>query len=69
MKCEIDELRKLIQDSPEENISGESFDKTLQLLINYDSVKSNPVSNRVCLFIPKNNTRRDAFNTKEELQS
>ena len=27
MKCRIDELRKLIQDSPEENSSRESFDK------------------------------------------
>ena len=69
MKCGIDELRKLIQDSPEENISGESFDKTLQLLIDNHSVKSNSVSNRVCLSIPKNNTCRGAFNIKEELQS
>ena len=27
MKCRIDELRKLIQDSPAENSSRESFDK------------------------------------------
>ena len=65
----IDEVRKLVQDSLEENISRESFDKTLQLLIDNESVKSNSVSNRVCLSIPKNNTRRNAFNMKEELQS
>ena len=69
MKCGIDEVRKLVQDSLEENIFRESFDKTLQLLIDNDSVKSNSVSNRVCLSIPKNNTCRDAFNIKEELQS
>ena len=64
-----DEVRKLVQDSLEENISQESFDKTLQLLIDNDSVKSNSVSNRVSLSIPKNNTFRDVFNIKEELQS
>ena len=69
MKCGIDEVCKLVQDSLEENISQESFDKTLQLLIDNDSVKSNSVSNRVCLSIPKNDTCRDAFNIKEELQS
>ena len=69
MKCGIDEVRKLIQDSLEENISRESFDKTLQLLIDNESVKSSTVSSRVCLSIPKNNTGRDAFNIKEELQS
>ena len=69
MKCAIDEVRKLVQDSLEENISRENFDKTLQLLIDNDSVKSNSVSNRVCLSIPKNNTCRDAFNIKEEVQS
>ena len=69
MKCGIDEVRKLVQDSLEENISRESFDKTLQLLIDNDSVKSNSVSNRVRLSIPKNNTCGDAFNIKEELQS
>ena len=30
--------------------------------------KSNSVSNRICLSIPKNNTCRDAFNIKEQLQ-
>ena len=69
MKCGIQEVRKLVQDSLEENISRESFDKTLQLLIDNDSVKSNSVSNRVCLSIPKINTCRDAFNIKKELQS
>ena len=69
MKCGIDEVRKLVQDSLEENISLESFEKTLQHLIDNDSVKSNSVSNRVCLSIPKNNTCRDAFKIKEELQS
>ena len=69
MKWEIDEVRKLVQDSLEKNISRESFDKTLQLLIDNESIKSNSVSNRVCLSIPKNNTCTDAFNIKEELQS
>ena len=69
MKCGIDEVCKLVQDSLEENISLESFEKTLQHLIDNDSVKSNSVSNRVCLSIPKSNTCRDAFNIKEELQS
>ena len=68
MKCGIDEVLKLVQDSLEENISRESFDKTLQFLIDNDSVKSNSVSNRVCLSIPKNSTCRNAFNIKEELQ-
>ena len=69
MKCGIDEVRKLVQDSLEENISLESFEKTSQHLIDKDSVKSNSVSNRVCISIPKNNTCRDTFNIKEELQS
>ena len=64
-----DELRKLVQDCLEEKIFQESFDKTLQLLIDNDYVKSNSVSNRVSLSIPKNNTIRDVFNIKEELQS
>ena len=50
-------------------LEKKSFDKTLQLLINNESIKSNSVSNRVCLSIPKNNTCRDAFNIKEELQT
>ena len=68
MKCGIDEVRKLVQDSLEENIFLESFEKTLQHLIDNDSVKSNSVPNRVCLSIPKYNTCRDASNIKEELQ-
>ena len=68
MKCRIDEVRKLVQDSLEENISLESFGKTLQHLIDNYSVKSNSILNRVCLSMPKNNTCRDAFNIKE-LQS
>ena len=47
MKCGIDEVRKLVQDSLE------SFGKTLQHLIDNNSVKSNSVSNRVCLSTPK----------------
>ena len=69
MKCGIDEVRKLVQDSLEENISLESFGKTLQHLIDNNSVKSNSVSNRVCLHTKKKNTYRDAFSIKEELQS
>ena len=53
MKCGIDEVRKLVQDSLEESISRESFDKTLQLLIDNDSGKSNSVSNRVSLLTKK----------------
>ena len=76
MKCGIDEVLKLVQDSEvlklvqdslEVNISRESFDKTLQFLIDNDSVKSNSVSNRICLSIPKNNTCRNASHIKEEL--
>ena len=65
MKCGIDEVRKSVQDSLEENISVESFEKTLQHLIDNDPVKFNSVSNRVCLSAPKNNTYRDTFNIKE----
>ena len=68
MKYGIDEVLKLVQDYLEENISQEGFDKTLQFLIDSDSVKSNSVSNRICLSIPKNNPCRNAFNRKEELQ-
>ena len=60
MKCEIDEVLNLFQDSPEENISGGRFDKTLQFLIYNDSVQSYSVSNSVCLSIPKNNAYRDS---------
>ena len=52
MKCGIDEVLKLVQDSLGENISQESFDKTLQFLIDSDFVKSNSPSNRLCLSIP-----------------
>ena len=69
IECDIDEVRKLVQDSLEEDISPKSFEKTLQHLIENDFVKSNSVSNRICLSIPKNNTCRDGFNIKEELQS
>ena len=58
MKCGIDEVRKPVQVSLEENISRESFDKTLQLLIDNDSVKSNSISNRVCLSVPKTATTK-----------
>ena len=67
MKCGIDKVRKLVQDSFEENIFLESFDKTLQHLIDNNSVKSNPVSNSVCFALPKYNTCRYA--SREELQS
>ena len=53
MKCGIDEGFKLVQDSLQENISRESFDKTLQFLIDSDFVKSNSISNRIYLSIPK----------------
>ena len=69
MKCGIDEVPKLVQDSLGENISRESFDKTLRLLIDNNSAKSNSVLSRICLSIPKNDTCRDTFNIKEELQS
>ena len=46
MKCGIDEVRKLVQDSLEQKISLETFEKTLKHLIDNDSVKSNSVSNR-----------------------
>ena len=52
MKCGIVEILKLVQDSLEEKISRASLDKILQFLIDNDSVKSNSVSNRVCLSIP-----------------
>ena len=60
MKCGIDEVLNLVQNSLEENIFGESFDKTLQFLIDNDFVKSNSVLNRARLPIPKNITCRDA---------
>ena len=41
----------------------------MQHLIGNDPVKSNSVSNRVCLSAPKNNTYRDTFNIKKYLQS
>ena len=69
MKCGIDEVLKLVQDSLEENISQENFDKSLQFLIVNNFAKPNSVLNKVCLFIPKNDTCRDTFNIKEELQS
>ena len=69
MTGDIDEVSQLVQDSFEENISLENFEKTLQHLIDNDSVKSNSVLNRVCLSIAKNNTCRDSFSIKEELQN
>ena len=49
MECGIDEILKLVQDSPEGNISQESFDKTLQSLIDSGFVKSNSISNRILI--------------------
>ena len=69
MKRGMNEVLKLARDSLKENISQKSFGKTLQFLIDSNSVKSNSFSNRVCLSIPKNNTCREAFNIKEEIQS
>ena len=43
MKCGIDEVLNLVQDSLKEDIFPESFDKTLQFLIDSDFVKSNSV--------------------------
>ena len=69
MKCRIDQVLKLVQDSLEEYISGEGFDKRLLFLIDNGSVKFNSVSDRICLFIPKNNTCREAFNIKTTTSS
>ena len=44
MKCRIDGVLKLVQDSPEENISRENFDKILQSLIDSDFVKLYSIS-------------------------
>ena len=46
MKSGINEVLTLVQDSLEENISRENFNKTLQFLIENDSAISNSVSNR-----------------------
>ena len=54
MEYGLDEVSKLVQDSLKENISLKSFDKILHL-IEKDSAKSNSVSKRVFLSIPKNN--------------
>ena len=40
MKCGINEVLKLMQDSLERSIYRESFDETLQFLIESDSIKS-----------------------------
>ena len=69
IRCGIDKVLKLVQDSFEENISRESLYKTLQFLIDNNSVRSNSFSNRVCFSIPTNNNYRDAFNIKEECRS
>ena len=53
MKCGIVEVHKLVKDSFEENISQESFDKTVELQIDNNSVKSKSVSNRLCLSTSK----------------
>ena len=53
MQSGIDEVLRYVQDSFEENILWESFDKTLQFLIDNDYVKCNSISNRVCLSITK----------------
>ena len=53
LKCGIDEVLKLVQDSLEENIFRESFDKTLQFLIDSDFVKTNSISNRMSLHTKK----------------
>ena len=63
MKCGVDEVRKLVQHFLE------SFDKTLQHLIDNDYVKYNSFLNDVCISISKNQNCRDAFSIKEELQS
>ena len=54
MEYGLDEVSKFVQDSLKENISLKSFDKILHL-IEKDSAKSNSVSKRVFLSIPKNN--------------
>ena len=68
MKFGIYVVLRLVKDFLEENISPESFDKNLQILIDSNSVKFNTVWNRMCLCIPKNNTCKEVLIIKEELQ-
>ena len=68
MKFGIYDVLKSAKYFLEENISPETFDKNLQILIDNIFVKFNTVWNRICLCIPKNNTCKDALIIKEELQ-
>ena len=54
-KCGEDEIFKLVKDTIEENITREMFDKTLDSLIERDSVKCRLISNRKCLSVRKPN--------------
>ena len=52
-KCGKDEVFALVNNSIEEAITMESFEKSLALLQASDSIKCNIISNRTCLSIPK----------------
>ena len=67
MMCGIDEVFELVQDSLKE-IFLEKVLITSQVLIDYDSVKSNSVSNRVCLSITKNNTSQNTVSNRHFLR-
>ena len=59
LKCQREEVFKLIKDTIDEDVSSESFNKMLTLLIECNSMKRNCVSNRECLSLTKtvaNNT-------------
>ena len=69
MKWGIGYVLTFVQVCLEGKISRESFDKTLQFLIETDSVKSISVSKKVWFSIWKIYTCRDTFNIEEEFQS
>ena len=67
MMCGIDEVFELVQDSLKE-IFLEKVLITSKVLIDNDSVKSNSVSNRVCLSITKNNTSQNTVSNRHFLR-
>ena len=55
-KCGKDEVFRLFRDSVD-NVTKETFDKLLELLIQNQSVRLNIVGNRECLPLPKENQK------------
>ena len=67
---------KPVKDSLDKDITGETFEELLELLIKSQSIKLNAIENRQCLSLPKENhifreigVKKEILNIEEELEN